>query len=74
MCFPREFPSGWKTAERSGRKTVVFFVVNLRTKFTCVLSMSGLPRGSRGVRDRKPTKGSEDVDFLSMYAREILVV
>jgi len=25
MVFPREFPSGWKTAESSGSKSLVFF-------------------------------------------------
>jgi hypothetical protein len=30
--FPREFPSGWKTAESSGKK----IVVSLRTKFSAV--------------------------------------
>jgi hypothetical protein len=53
MVFPGEFPSGWKSVESSGSKSLVF-LVSLRTFFMRVLIISGCENPGKRVFDFFP--------------------
>ena len=68
MCFPWEFPSGWKTVESSGSKSLVFFGQSMYIfSVRCNILQAGDAGAVNGESLVVTAKGLESNEILLVF-------